>query len=222
MLKFLKITLLILIVGILYVVFNEVTTYNYIFPEYHVSCDEIKIVGSKSILIQDQANLIPVKYIGNLNFDTIPEDIRKRAFINYLLPSIVMERDRLLDILNHIEFIENRMVNKRKLRTDDILFFKDMMEKYEAISLKDLKIKVYPHTISLVLAQAILESGWGTSKVFYKANNPFGIMSFSPDEPRRKFTNPENQTEVFVRSYIDVNQAVEHYYYFLSKLASMK
>ncbi len=220
MLKLLKITLLILIVGIIYVVFNEVSTYNYIFPEYRIKFDEIHVASSKSIIVQDQNILIPIKYLGTLNFDTIPEEIRKTVFINYLLPAIVIERDRLLDELNHIEFIENRMINKRKLRTEDVLFFKNLMEKYEASSLKDLKIRVYPHSVSLVLAQAILESGWGTSKVFSKANNPFGIMSFSSDEPRRKFTNPETQTEVFVRSYSDVNQSVEHYYFFISKLGS--
>jgi len=220
MLKLLKITLLVLIVGILYVVFNEVSTYNYIFPEYRVKFDEIKVVSGKSILIQDQTILIPVKYIGTLGFDTIPEESRKIIFINYILPAIVIERDRLLDVLNHIEFIENRMVNKRKLRTDDVLFFKDMMQRYDATSIKDLKIRVYPHSVSLVLAQAILESGWGTSRAFSKANNPFGIMSFSTDEPRRKFTNPETQAEVYVRTYTDVNQSVEHYYYFLSKLSS--
>lgn len=220
MLKLLKITLLVLIVGILYVVFNEVSTYNYIFPEYRIKFDEINVVSSKTILNQDQTILIPVKYIGTLSFDTIPDETRKTLFINYILPAIVIERDRLLDVLNHIEFIENRMVNKRKLRTDDVLFFKDMMQKYDATSIKDLKIRVYPHSVSLVLAQAILESGWGTSRVFSKANNPFGIMSFSADEPRRKFTNPETQVEVYARTYTDVNQSVEHYYYFLSRLSS--
>jgi Bax protein len=220
MFKLLKIIFLILFVGMIYVVFTQVSRYNYIFPEYRIRFDEIHVSGSQSIMVQDKTILIPVKYSGTLDFDTIPEEIRKTVFINLLLPAIVIERDRLLDVLNHIEFIENRMINKRKLRTDDVIFFKDMMEKYEATSIKDLKIRVYPHPVSLVLAQAILESGWGASNVFSKANNPFGIMSFSNDEPRRKFTNPETQAEVYVRSYSDVNQSVEHYYYFISKLGS--
>lgn len=220
MLKTLKIILLVLVLVISYVFVNEVSSYDYIYPEYHIKFDEINVSSGKSILPQDRATLIPVKYIGTLSFDTIPEEIRKSVFVNYMLPAIVMERDRLFNLLQHIEFIENRMINKRAIRTEDVRFFKEMMEKYDATSLKDLKIKLYPHPVSLVLAQAVLESGWGTSKVFYKANNPFGIMSFSSDEPRRKFTNPETQTEVFVRTYSDVNQSVEHYYYFTAKLAS--
>lgn len=207
-------------VGIVYVVINEVSSYNYLYPEYHIKFEEIQVVDSKSIIKQDNPSLIPVKYDGTLDFDTIPEDIRKSVFINYMLPAIVIERDRLFDLLHHIEFIESRMVNKRPLRSEDLLLFKKMMELYDAASIKDLKIRIYPHPVSLVLAQAILESGWGTSKVFSRANNPFGIMSFSTAEERKRFINPETHAEVYLRSYNNVNQSVEHYYYFTSKLDS--
>lgn len=205
---------------ILSVVINEVTTFDYIYPEYHIEVDEITVSSSKSILIQGSYNIKPVKYIGTLDFDTIPESIRKMVFINYMLPAIVIEHDRLLNLMRHIEFIELRMVNKRTLRKEDLEFFKEMMEKYDATSIKDLKIRLYPTPVSLVLAQATLESGWGTSNVFSRANNPFGIMSFSSEEQRRKFLNPEQQTEAFYRSYSDVNQSVEHYFYFIARLAS--
>ena len=220
MLKSLKVILLVLMLVILSVVINEVTTFDYIYPEYHIEVDEITVSSSKSILIQGSYNIKPVKYIGTLDFDTIPESIRKMVFINYMLPAIVIEHDRLLNLMRHIEFIELRMVNKRTLRKEDLEFFKEMMEKYDATSIKDLKIRLYPTPVSLVLAQATLESGWGTSNVFSRANNPFGIMSFSSEEQRRKFLNPEQQTEAFYRSYSDVNQSVEHYFYFIARLAS--
>jgi Bax protein len=220
MLKFLKVILLVLLLVISYVIVNELSSYDYIYPEYRVKFDEVDVLSRTSVVIQNPVTLIPVKYNGTLDFDTIPEGVRKKVFLNYILPAVVMERDRLFDLLHHIEFIENRMINKRPLRGDDLLFFKDLMEKYDASSLKDLKIRLYPHPVSLVLAQAALESGWGTSKVFSKANNPFGIMSFSSEEQRKKFIVPESQTEVYVRSYNDVNQSVEHYYYFTAKLSS--
>ena len=220
MLKLFKVFLLVLILVIFSVFINEFFSYDYIYPEYHIKIDEISVTSSKSILIQDLNGIIPVKYNGTLDFDTVPEGIRKSVFINYMLPAIVIERDHLLDLLRHTEFIESRMVNKRALRQNDILFFKEMMQKYDATSIKDLKLRLYPHPVSLVLAQAALESGWGTSNVFSRANNPFGIMSFSSDEQRKRFLNPEQQTEVYLRSYNDVNQSVEHYYFFTSKLSS--
>ncbi len=220
MLKLFKVFLLVLVLVILSVFINEVFSYDYIYPEYHIKIDEINVTSSKSILIQDRNGIVPVKYNGTLDFDTVPEGIRKSVFINYMLPAIVIERDHLLDLLRHTEFIESRMVNKRALRQNDILFFKEMMQKYDATSIKDLKLRLYPHPVSLVLAQAALESGWGTSNVFSRANNPFGIMSFSSDEQRKRFLNPEQQTEVYLRSYNDVNQSVEHYYFFTAKLSS--
>ncbi len=220
MLKSLKVILLVLLLVIGYVLVNENSSINYIYPEYKVKSYEIEVTSSKSILGQDQISLIPVKYLGTLDFDTIPEVVRKEVFINYMLPAIVIERDRLLDLLRHIEFIENRMVNKLPLRHDDLVFFKQMMEKYDAVSIKDLKMRLYPQPVSLILAQAVLESGWGTSNVFSRAHNPFGIMSYATDEPRMRFVNPELKTEVFVRSYVDVFQSVEHYFFFTAKLSS--
>jgi Bax protein len=220
MLKFLKVILLVLILVVVSVVINEISTFDYIYPEYRIDIEEIAVTGSQSILLQEQNSIKPVKYLGTLDFDTIPESIRKVVFINYMLPAIVIEHERLLDLLRHIEFIERRMVNKNPLRSEDLQFFKEMMMKYDATSIKDLKIRLFPHPISLVLAQATLESGWGTSNVFSKANNPFGIMSFSSEEQRRKFLNPEQQTEAYFRSYSDINQSVEHYYYFTARLSS--
>jgi Bax protein len=137
-----------------------------------------------------------------------------------MLPAIVIERDRLMNLLHHIEFVENGMINKRPLKSDDLIFFKEMMQKYDASSIKDLKMRLYPHPVSLILAQATLESGWGTSKVFSKVNNPFGIMTSANDEQGRKFTNPETQSEVFVKTYNTVNQSVEHYFLFTAKMPS--
>lgn len=220
MLKLLKVILLVLVLIIVSVVVNEISSSDYIYPEYHIKLYDIEVINSKSILIQDKISLIPVKYNGTIDFDTIPEAIRKTVFINYMLPAIVIERDRLMDMLHHIEFVENGMINKQPLKSGDLLFFKEMMQKYDASSIKDLKMRLYPHPVSLILAQATLESGWGTSNVFSKANNPFGIMSFSSDEQRRKFMNPELQTEVYVRTYQNVNQSVEHYFFFTAKLNS--
>jgi Bax protein len=219
MIKLIKVIVLIILVGIAYVLVNEHTSYDYLYPAYHINYDEIPIKETKSIIIQDYSTLLPIKYKGTIDFDTIPEEQRRQLFINYMLPSIVIERDRLFSLLQRIDFIENRMINKKAIRAEDLLFFKEMMQLYDANSIKDLKVRLYPHPVSLVLAQAILESGWGTSSVFSKANNPFGIMSFSADEQRRKFTNTD-QSEVYVRSYNDVCQAVEHYYHFTAKLAS--
>ena len=42
---------------------------------------------------------------------------------------------------------------------------------------------VYPVNLELLLAQAALESGWGNSRFAMKANNLFGIRTWSEDTP---------------------------------------
>ena len=42
---------------------------------------------------------------------------------------------------------------------------------------------VYPVNLELLLAQAALESGWGTSRFAIKANNLFGIRTFTESVP---------------------------------------
>ena len=141
MLKTLKVILLVILVGTIYVVLNEVSSYDYIFPEYYIKYDEVPITSVKSVLAQDSITLIPVKYTGIIDFNTIPEDLRKRVFINFMLPPIVIERDRLFSLLQRVEFIEKRMMDKKTIRAEDLNFFKELMEKYDATSLKDLKMK---------------------------------------------------------------------------------
>jgi uncharacterized FlgJ-related protein len=112
MLKSLKVILLVLLLVVVSVVINEISTFDYIYPEYRIDIEEINVTSSKSVIFQEQNSIKPVKYIGTLDFDTIPESIRKAVFINYMLPAIVIEHERLLDLLRHVEFIERRMVNK--------------------------------------------------------------------------------------------------------------
>ncbi|MCG8435772.1 MAG: glucosaminidase domain-containing protein [Gammaproteobacteria bacterium] len=65
-----------------------------------------------------------------------------------------------------------------------------------------------PH--SLVLAQAALESGWGTSRFAQEANNLFGVWTWNPKEglpPRRKSKGASH----FVRKYEDLRASVRSY-----------
>ena len=57
MLKSLKVILLVLLLVIVYVLANENSTFNYIYPEYRVKSYEIDVVNSKSILNQDPVSL---------------------------------------------------------------------------------------------------------------------------------------------------------------------
>jgi Bax protein len=185
--------------------------------------EEVALLEPGFIFSQSGVTVKPIHYIGKINFASINPEERKEKFIQYLLPSVIIVKDKLLNDLHRIEFIEKRLQAKAELSLEDAAFFKETMQLYEAESINDLKIKLYPPPVSLILAQAALESGWGTSRIFRLANNPFGIISSSREDTRIKnLLLSDIEVEIFMRSYSSVTEAVEHYCLITSKLRAYK
>jgi len=183
---------------------------------------DVKLITSDSIINQPDSALIPINYIGSIDFRLVNPDQRKALFIQHLLPAIIITRERLLDDLHHIEFIETRIGRKKKISDFDSTFIIAMKHKYETDSIIELKRRIYPHPVSLALTQAVLESGWGTSSIFRNGNNIFGIMSFSSDDSRSLIQFQAGDDERYLRTYRSVIESVEHYYLLISKLSSYK
>ena len=57
------------------------------------------------------------------------------------------------------------------------------------------------HPYKYRLAQAAIESGWGTSRFYKEANNVFGIWSYSENELRIKAMEDREGKSVYVRKY---------------------
>jgi len=183
---------------------------------------DINLIAADSIINQSDSALIPVNYIGSIDFRMVNPDKRKDLFIQHLLPAIVITRERLLDDLHHVEFIEERISRKKTISDFDSTFIVAMKIKYETDSIIELKQRIYPHPVSLALTQAVLESGWGTSSIFRNGRNIFGIMSFSSDDSRSLQQFQAGDDERYLRTYNSVIESVEHYYLLISKLSSYK
>jgi len=183
---------------------------------------DVKLTTSDSIINQPDSALVPINYIGSIDFRSVNPDKRKALFIQHLLPAIIITRERLLDDLHHVEFIETRIGRKKKISDFDSTFIVAMKHKYETDSIIELKRRIYPHPVSLALTQAVLESGWGTSSIFRNGNNIFGIMSFSSDDSRSLIQFQAGDDERYLRTYGSVIESVEHYYLLISKLSSYK
>ncbi len=141
-------------------------------------------------------------YLGNL-----PLDKRKTVFIRIVLPTVLvakkkvqMERQRVIDILKHLQ-------RKESLRKEDVAFLNRMMKKYRTTSTERLLIRMAPTPVSLILAQAALESGWGTSRFSVEGNNIFGIWTFRGDGLRAVSGGAT------LKKYNSLLEAVEDYLY---------
>ncbi|WP_373070142.1 glucosaminidase domain-containing protein [Sulfurimonas sp.] len=95
-------------------------------------------------------------------------------------------------------------------------FVKKYMKKYSAKDYKELLRKVKPHPKSIAIAQAAVESGWGTSRFTKVANNLFGVWSFNKNEPRVRALQTRGEKKIFVKKYATLEDSIRDYYFVLA------
>jgi len=74
-----------------------------------------------------------------------------------------------------------------------------------------------PHPPSIVIAQAAMESAWGTSRFFVKAKNVFGVWSFDEDEPRMAAGEQRGDKTIWVKKYKTLEASVRDNYRVLAR-----
>ena len=94
--------------------------------------------------------------------------------------------------------------------------------KYEVETNRDLLVAIKPHPPSIAIAQAAIESAWGTSRIFTEANNTFGIRPFKQGEPRIAANNKRGDKVVWLRKYATLRESVADYYLVLGRADAYK
>ena len=92
--------------------------------------------------------------------------------------------------------------------------------KYGVESNQELLIAIKPHPRSITIAQAAIESAWGTSRIFTEANNIFGIRPFSKDEPRIAANKKRGDKTVWLRKYASIRESISDYYLVLGRASA--
>ena len=88
---------------------------------------------------------------------------------------------------------------------------------YKAKTDEKLLHALKPHPVSILLAQAAIESAWLTSRFSKDANNIFGVWSFNKKEPRIAASGQRGTKTIYLKKYKSLNQAVEDYYKSIAK-----
>jgi len=91
-----------------------------------------------------------------------------------------------------------------------------LKEKYDLDTNEELLIVLKPHPISIALAQAAIESAWGTSRFFKEANNIFGVWSFKKNEPRIAANIKREDQTIYLKKFNTIEDAINQYYNMLS------
>ncbi len=123
-----------------------------------------------------ETNLVP-----NIIISKLPSDIktlkssqkRKTLFIKIALPIIILENERILYTNNKIKNLKKRI---EFISRSDARWLLSKMKEYklDEYSIDKLIQRVDKIPVSLALAQAAIESGWGTSRFAIEGNALFG------------------------------------------------
>ena len=117
----------------------------------------------------------PAIFIERLRADLsrIPDiDEKKRTFFRILLPHVARENDRIR--------AERQLIETAPAKVPIKMFEKYDVEPGDIASLLG-RVDIVP--ASLVLAQAALESGWGSSRFALEGNNFFGLRTYDEETP---------------------------------------
>ncbi|WP_291856762.1 glucosaminidase domain-containing protein [Marinilabilia sp.] len=168
------------------------------------------ISTADSIVIHSDSLVKPVLYLKVPDLSELSVKERKKKFIHLMLPAILLAQEKISTERLQIE----RIVNKREekgLSAEDSIILNNYFEKFKAKNVNDLLNRLQTHPVSIVLAQAAIESGWGSSRFFKEANNAFGIWSYNTNEKRIVAGESRGEDTVFLRSYDTLFDSVYDY-----------
>ena len=97
-----------------------------------------------------------------------------------------------------------------------------LKKEYKASSDEDLLARLKPHPVSIVLAQAAMDSAWATSRFFVQAKNIFGVWSFNKNEPRIAAGEKRGKKTIWLKKYETIEDAVRDNYRVLARGAAFE
>ncbi len=119
-------------------------------------------------------------------------ELRKRLFIKALLPALLAENERIAELRNRLIDLMTARDAGHMMLGSELDWLGDLAASYgvERDEFHELLRRVDAVPPSLALAQAALESGWGTSRSAQQAHSLFGHMMFTSGESGRAAIRP--------------------------------
>ncbi len=153
---------------------------------------QFDVVSLKGALSEFDFDLDTIRYgqpVPRYYVDQIPVDIldmaniedRKNTFLSVVLPLILSTNEKILSQRERLLTAIDRVKAGEILSDTDKTWLKNLADRYreEPENLDALLVKVDAIPVSLALAQAVEESGWGTSRFAREGNALFGQRVWS-------------------------------------------
>lgn len=163
------------------------------------------------------------RYVKPLIYENIEEialfdpDIRKKKFIELLLPAILVTKYEIFKENKRTIDIWGKLKSNLDITPNDSVFMEELFLKYETKNFAEINQRQQVHPNSIILAQAALETGWGTSRFFLQGNNAYGIWSFSKMENRMESLSSRGDIKIYLKKYDHVSESVKDYFQTIGK-----
>ena len=187
-------------------------TQPYIETKIKTSLIKISPKNCNDVVKIDTPLVKPILYTKSVKLDEVSITQKKQTFIDMMLPSILLAKHYLLEDKRHLL----TLLQKDKLSVIDRLWLTKKRHIFKAKSNDELYEKMEIHPTSIIIAQAIIESGWGTSNFFKKANNVFGVWSFNVNDKRMAASEKRGKKTVYLKKYGSVEESIADYFLTLS------
>ena len=146
---------------------------------------------------------------------------RKKAFIDYLIPLIHQTQKEILNKREKLKTIKQAYIKNHSLSFFELRQLKSLSKDYQTDfdennlnkTINQLLLKINTIPTGMVIAQAALESGWGTSRFAVNGNNYFGEHCFRKGcgiVPKKRDHGKINEVKLFdspldsVKSYFNL------------------
>lgn len=165
----------------------------------------------------------PVVYTKVVSLKGLPVDKKKQKFIDMVLPAILVAKHNIERERKRVKEIEAMMAEGKKISKKDKIFLDSLFQTFSTDDFVALYKSLQTHPVSIVLGQAIIECGWGTSRFFKNGTNIFGIWSFdSEDQRMRALKQRQGGKNIYVKKYDNLSASIEDYFRILGKLDAYK
>lgn len=93
---------------------------------------------------------------------------------------------------------------------------------YHVTTNEELLLALKPHPKSIAIAQAAMESAWGTSRFFTEANNVFGMWSKNSSDKRIAAGEKRGTRTIWLRKFDTIEASVHAYYQTMGRASAYK
>lgn len=173
-------------------------------------------MGYRLDSLRDGVGTVPRLYLASLPND-LPQvesaETRKTVFIKAVLPSILRANEEVVDRRRKLEALSRKTELGQGLSDSERVWLDEMAALYDIKkpNLSELLSRIDVVPPSLALAQAALESGWGTSRFAQNGNALFGQKIFIDSDEAMPSYNRQGKEMFRMRSFDDVQGSVRSY-----------